>query len=137
MTPETPAPWPVCVFLVPILRDSDRKHHAMILWGLLRRRLIETFGAFTGPETLLYYRTRLPVAGTWSPSPWEDPVEDKCRRYTVAIPSDGVSELRAFLRRAGNAFDQRVIYLEVAGYAEFLEVDPRDGSLGFRPASED
>jgi hypothetical protein len=40
-----------------------------------------------------------------------------------------VDELRALLRRAGNSFDQRVIYLEVGGYAELLEVRPEDGFL--------
>lgn len=129
MTPGTPAPRPVCVFLIPVLRDSDRKPHAPILWRLLRRTLVRTFGAFTGPEGVLCYRIRLPVAGIWLADEFPDPVEDKSRRYTVAIPSGRVSELRALLRRAGNAFDQRAIYLEIAGYAELLEVDPSDGSL--------
>jgi len=56
-------------------------------------------------------------------------VEDLSRRYTVAIPRDRVDELRALLRRAGNSFDQQVMYLEVAGYAELLEVRPEDGFL--------
>jgi hypothetical protein len=38
-------------------------------------------------------------------------------------------ELRGLLRRVGNSFDQRVIYLEVAGYAELLEVRPQNGFL--------
>ncbi len=129
MTPVTPAPRPVCVFLIPILRDSDRKPHAPIQWELLRDGLVKTFGAFTGPEAVLYYRIRLQVVGTWSPGASQDPVEDKSRRYTVAIPRERVSELRALLQRAGNAFGQRMIYLEVAGYAELLEVRPGDGFL--------
>jgi len=40
-----------------------------------------------------------------------------------------VDELRALLRKAGNSFDQRVMYLEVRRYAEFLEVRPEDGFL--------
>ena len=43
--------------------------------------------------------------------------------------AEWVDELRALLRRAGNSFDQRVMYLEVGGYAEFLEVRPEDGFL--------
>jgi hypothetical protein len=40
-----------------------------------------------------------------------------------------VDELRALLRKAGNSFDQQVMYLEVAGYAEFLTVRSEDGFL--------
>jgi hypothetical protein len=58
-----------------------------------------------------------------------EPVEDLSRKYAVAIPAGRVDELRALLRRAGNSFDQRVMYLEVAGYAELLEVQPEDGFL--------
>lgn len=47
----------------------------------------------------------------------------------MAVPSGRLNELRALLRRAGNSFDQRVMYLEVAGYAELLEVRPEDGVL--------
>jgi hypothetical protein len=47
----------------------------------------------------------------------------------VAVPAERVDELRALLRRAGNSFDQRAIYLEVAGYAELLNVTPDDGFL--------
>jgi len=47
----------------------------------------------------------------------------------VAIPAERVDDLRALVRRAGNSFDQRVMYLEVAGYAELLEVRPEDGFL--------
>jgi hypothetical protein len=90
---------------------------------------MHTFEAFTGPETVLFYRIPVPVAGTWSPDASLDPVEDESRRYTVAIPAERVSDLRDFLRKAGNTFDQRVIYLDVAGYAELLEVRPDDGFL--------
>lgn len=51
------------------------------------------------------------------------------RKYTVAIPGGRVDERRALLRRVGNSFDQRVMSLEVAGYAELLEVRPVDGFL--------
>jgi hypothetical protein len=122
-------PRPVCVFLIPLVRDSDRKPHSAIVWRLLQDALIGRFGAVTGPETVLYYRNPKPVPGAWSPSEGEEPVEDLSRRYVVAIPASRVDELRALLRRAGNSFDQRVMYLEVAGYAELLEVGPDDGFL--------
>jgi hypothetical protein len=122
-------PRPVCVFLVPIVRDSDRKPHPPVLWRLLQDALIRKFGALSGPETVLYYRKTEAVSGMWSPGEGEEAVEDLSRKYTVAIRADQVNELRALLRRVGNSFDQRVMYLEVAGYAELLEVRPEDGFL--------
>ena len=56
-------------------------------------------------------------------------MEDLSRKYAVAILAAQVGDLRALLRRIGNSFDQRVMYLEVAGYAELLEVRPNDGFL--------
>lgn len=122
-------PRPVCVFLIPLVRDSDRKPHPPIMWRLLQDALIRRFGAMTGPETVLYYRNPKAVPGAWSPGEGEELVEDLSRKYAVAIPADQVDELRALLRRAGNSFDQRVMYLEVAGYADLLEVRPEDGFL--------
>lgn len=83
----------------------------------------------TGPETVLYYRKPDPVSGAWSPGEGEEPVEDLSRKYTLAIAAYQVDELRTLLRKAGNSFDQRVMYLEVAGYAELLEVRPEDGFM--------
>lgn len=123
------SPRPVCTFLVPVVRDSDREPHPPLLWRSLQNVLVERFGALTGPEAVLYYRYPRPVAGTWSPDGDLDLVEDFSRRYTVAVTADQLDELRAVLRRAGNSFDQRVIYLEVAGYAELLEVRAEDGFL--------
>lgn len=120
---------PVCVFLIPVVRDSDRKPHPPVLWRLLQDALARIFGAVTGPEAVLYYRRRETVPGVWSADEGQAPVEDLSRRYTVAIAADQVDNLRALLRRAGNSFDQRTIYLEVAGYAELLEVRPEDGFL--------
>ena len=122
-------PRPVCVFLVPVVRDSDRRPHPPILWRLLQDALLKRFGALSGPETVVYYRQATAVPGAWSPGAGQGPVEDLSRKYTVAIPDDRLDELRALLRRAGNSFDQRAMYLEVAGYAELLEVRPEDGFL--------
>jgi len=113
---------PVCVLLVPVVRDSDRKPHQPVLWRLLQDALLSTFGAVTGPEAVAYYRNPVAVRGAWSPGAGREQVEDLSRKFTVAVPEDRVDELRAILRRAGNSFDQRVMYLEVAG----LETRVRD-----------
>jgi len=84
----------VCIFLVPIVRDSDRRPHPPVLWRLLQDALIGKFGAVTGPELVLYYRSSEAVPGAWSPGENEQPVEDLSRKYTVAIPIDRVDELR-------------------------------------------
>lgn len=78
---------------------------------------------------MVVYHARGPVSGEWAPADGADPIEDESRRYTVAIASERVDELRQLLRQAGNSFDQRAMYLEVAGYAEILEVRPEDGFL--------
>lgn len=69
------------------------------------------------------------MPGAWRPEEGAEPVEDQSRRYTIAVTVDRVDELRTLLRRAGNTFDQRVMYLEVGGYAESLRVMPEDGFL--------
>jgi len=120
---------PVCVFLVPLVRDGDRRPHPPVLWRLLQDALVSTFGGATGPETVVWYRDREPTPGAWAPGKGEEAVTDLSRRYTIAIPPNRVAELRNLLRKVGNSFDQRAMYLEVAGYAEILDVRPGDGFL--------
>ncbi len=113
---------PECVFLIPLLRDSDRQPHPPILWELLRNALRRKFEGF--------HFDIATVRGEWSPPDnLENVVEDESRKFTVAVPEEKIDELRMLLRRAGNSFDQRAIYLAVAGYAEFLEARPEDGFL--------
>lgn len=57
-------------------------------------------------------------------------VYDACRRYTLAIPEAQVERLRSVLRKAANTFDQKRLYLSVAGIVEF--VTPGDGDLDER-----
>ena len=118
----------VCVFLVPILRDSDRKPHAPTLWRLLQDALLTECGGLTGPEEVVVYRQRSDVRGAWDPGD-AGPVEDLSRRYTVALPARRVNRFRALLRRVGNSFDQRAIHFEVAGFAELLPIREEHGWL--------
>lgn len=64
--PEPPRP--VCVFLIPLVRDSDREPHSPVAWRLLQDALIGRFGALSGPEIVVCYRSLQPVPGAWSPS---------------------------------------------------------------------
>jgi len=122
----------VCAFLVPVVRDGDRRPHPPVLWRLLQDALVDRFGGATGPETVVWYRDRKAVPGAWSPGRGEETVTDLSRRYTVALPPGRVNELRDLdlLRKVGNSFDQQAMYLEVAGFAEILEVRPQGGFLG-------
>lgn len=119
-----------CSFLVPLVGDTDRQPHPPALWRLLQDELIRSFGGITGPEPVLYYRSSDPVPGSWLPEDTPEPVEDESRRYTVAVPEHQVETLRSLLRKVGNSFDQRAIYLEVKGVVEIVEIRPEDGFLG-------
>ena len=47
-------------------------------------------------------------------------VRDRSYKYVVAIPRARVDELRELLRRAYRQFQQKAIYLSVAGHVEFV-----------------
>jgi hypothetical protein len=56
-------------------------------------------------------------------------VRDESRRYTIALPDSRLDDLRRLLRSAANTFDQKAIYLSVAGIVEFVTPGPEDGML--------
>lgn len=117
-------------FLIPVVRDSDRKPHAAIEWKFFQDELFRLSGGLQGPEEVLYYRKKDTVPGAWLPADSDSPVEDLCRRYTVVLEAGREDELRTFLRRVGNSFDQRVIYLEKSAVSvEFLAIEAADGFL--------
>jgi len=47
-------------------------------------------------------------------------VQDQSRRYLVALPRKDVEKLREVLREACVVFQQKAIYLSVAGEVEFV-----------------
>src|SRR5436309_11755715 len=100
-----------CSFLIPILRNSNRKPHQPLAWRLLTNALNSKFGGQTGPQRTFLYRSMELVPGEWVPDGQVEPIEDESRLYRVSVAEDKVDELRSILRKAGNTFDQRSIYL--------------------------
>lgn len=118
-----------CSFLVPIVGDTDRKPHAPIAWRLLQDAIHCLFKGLSGPERFLLVRDVELVPGSYTEEATGNRVHDESRRYTVAIPEGQVETLRALLRKTANTFDQKCIYLSVAGHVEFVAAKPEDGYL--------
>ena len=117
-----------CAFLLPIVRDSDRALHPPIVWRLLQDAIRAAFPqGHSGPELL--YKDVVTVPGEYVEDATKKVVRDQSRRYTIAISRSKLEELRRLLRRAANTFDQKAIYLSVAGEVEFVTPRPDDGTL--------
>jgi hypothetical protein len=117
-----------CEFFVPIVRDSDKKPHQPVAWNLLVNEVRRLFPAgHSGPET--FYRGDSLVPGEYEESPATQPVQDISRRYILAISEAKVNDLRLLLRMAAHTFDQKAIYLSVAGSVEFVVPTDDDGYL--------
>ena len=69
--------------------------------------------------------------GEYEEGPTSGATHDESRKYWIALPAETVDDLRAMLWRACNTFDQRAIYLSVAGRVEFIEARPEAGILNF------
>jgi len=105
-----------CSFLIPLRRDanlSDGEIHDLDLWDWLTTEIFNRFrGGTAAPGTYLGF--------------YEDPqtrqrVADESYRYIVAVEESRVSELRQLLSAACVFFQQKCIYLSVAGHVEFVE----------------
>ncbi len=117
-----------CEFLVPIVRNTDKKPHQPIAWNLLVNEIRRVFPAgHSGPET--FYRGDSLVPGEYEESPGTPPVSDISRRYILAIPESKVNDLRLLLKMAAHTFDQQAMYLSVAGTVEFVVPTDEDGYL--------
>ncbi len=110
-----------CRFLVPMVRDSDRRPHAPRHWMAFDDAMRALFDGWQGPEGPVpgNYKNR---SGRW--------VTDRCRRYTVALPRERVPALRDFLRQVANTFDQECIYFVVGFDVELVDAEPSAGYLG-------
>ena len=115
------APLIECRFLVPLVRDSDRRPHALWLWKALVDVLFERFGGFTGPEG--------PIPGGYTNRSGRR-VMDESFRYTVSLPSRRGRDLRQLLRTVAVSFDQECIYFVVGVRPELVDADASAGRLG-------
>lgn len=117
-----------CWFLIPLVRDSDRGLHQPVLWRLLEEALSDTWGGWTGPETMQWGRKKSAVPGGWKPE-GSDPIADESRKYTVFVPTARLNALRSLLKKAANSFDQQEILLSVRGRRERIIPTREDGFL--------
>ena len=105
-----------CSFLIPIRRDanlSDGKSHSRKLWIWLDRELEERFeGRTVAPGR---------YEGFYRDPDTQERVSDESVKYIVAVRESNVEELRTLLSAACVLFQQKCIYLSVAGKVEFIE----------------
>jgi hypothetical protein len=121
-----------CSFPIPILRDGDRQPHQPHAWDDLTielRKLVKSFPrGHQGPKTVYHWEEDV-TPGEYEEGPTSRVARDESRKYWIALPAENVNDLREMLRRAANTFDQRAIYLSVAGRVEFIEARPEAGVL--------
>jgi hypothetical protein len=97
---------------------------------MLQDAIHRLFKGLSGPERLLLIKDVELVPGSYTEEATGRRVHDESRRYTVAIPEAKVEALRGLLRKAANTFDQKCLYLSVAGTVEFVTAKRQDGYLG-------
>jgi hypothetical protein len=105
-----------CSFLIPICRDvdlSDGAEHDAGAWQWLKSELFALFEGATRDPGLL--------EGFYKDPDTERQVTDKSYRYTVAVAEDRIADLRQLLSMACWVFQQKCVYLSVAGHVEFVE----------------
>jgi hypothetical protein len=109
-----------CSFLIPLRRDrnlSDGKKHKPAAWAWLESQLFQFGGGA---------RAREMIAGWYEDPDTQERVWDDSWKYFVALPRRQVRRLRALLVEACEVFQQKCIYLSVAGYVEFVGRRRRD-----------
>jgi hypothetical protein len=102
-------------FLIPIVRDnllSDGRKHSTKTWNLFDDQLWDLFGGVTKAPGLYEGFYRDPDSG--------ERVRDQSRKFIVACESQRLSKLRSLLSDACVLFQQKCIYLSVAGQVEFI-----------------
>jgi hypothetical protein len=105
-----------CSFLIPIRRDgilSEGKEHSRELWFWLDQELFDRFEGGTHSPGL--------YKGFYRDADTGKRVDDASYKYTIAMEEDDVDRLRRFLTGLCIVFQQKCIYLSVAGRVEFIE----------------
>ena len=108
-----------CSFLIPVRRDadlSDGSPHQTDLWEWLDDELYNRFGGATEAPGLYGGFYRDPDTGKR--------VADQSHKFIVAVSVHQLHELRAFLVEVCGLFQQKCIYLSVAGEVEFIKATP-------------
>jgi hypothetical protein len=112
-----------CKFFIPVRRDAnlaDGEKHDPELWDWLTNELFNRFrGGTAAPGTYQGF--------------YEDPdthrrICDESYMYIVAVEESRLGELRQFLSASCVLFQQKCIYLSVAGKVEFIEAPHHDPS---------
>ena len=104
-----------CSFFIPIHRDSqlsDGSLHNQDVWQKLNDELFARFDGGTAAPDLYRGFYRDPDTG--------QRVDDESRRFVVAVPESALDEVRRLLAEACDWFQQKCIYLSVAGQVEFV-----------------
>jgi hypothetical protein len=122
---EVPQVLVECSFLIPTRRDaylSDGELHSTESWQWLDDELYARFDGRTVAPGL--------YEGFYRDPDTKQRVPDQSRRYIVAIHQSGVNDLRVLLAVACGVFQQKCIYLSVAGQVEFIEAKPDEPNPG-------
>ena len=104
-----------CSFFIPIRRDaklSDGDLHSAEAWEWLDDELDLRFAGRSRTEGVYEGFYRDPNTG--------ERVNDLSHRYVVAAPAEMIDELRSLLSAACVIFQQKCVYLSVAGKVEFV-----------------
>lgn len=104
-----------CSFLIPLRGDADMSNgveHGPEIWEWLDIELYDRFRGVTYSPVI--------YQGSYQDVDSGDRVFDDSKKCIVAVPNSRLDELRKLLSAACVLFQQKCIYLSVAGTIEFI-----------------